>query len=423
MKKIQIGIVGLGYVGLPLAVAFEKNFEVVGFDTNKKRVSELKIRKDINMEVTVKELSDAEKLIFTNDISDLKECNFFIITVPTPIDKNKNPDLIPILKASEMVGKLLKINDIVIYESTVYPGCTEEECVPILEKNSKLKYNKDFFCGYSPERINPGDKEHNLKNIKKIISGSNLEITDIIQNIYNKIIKAGTYKVRSIKVAEASKVIENIQRDVNIALINELSLILKKLNIDTYEVLQAASTKWNFLQFKPGLVGGHCIGVDPYYLMHKAQEVGYYPEVILSARRINDSISGHITTEIIKLMVNKKIKIDGGKVLVMGLTFKENCPDIRNSKVVEIINNLKTYKLKIDIYDPWVNIYNVEKENELICMKTKPKKGKYDAIIIAVAHNEFIKMGEVEIKSFGKKNVLIYDVKGILPKESVDGRL
>ena len=421
-SKTTIGVVGLGYVGLPLAVEFGRKRHVIGFDTNDVRIEELSKGLDRTLETTDKELNDAVYLSYTNKLEDLSDCNIYIITVPTPIDHNKKPDLAPLVKASKAIGSILKIGDIVIYESTVYPGATEEICVPILEEQSGLLFNDDFFCGYSPERINPGDKEHRITTIKKVTSGSTPEVAKKIDKLYQEIITEGTYMAKSIKVAEAAKVIENTQRDVNIALINELSLIFNELDIDTESVLEAAGTKWNFLPFRPGLVGGHCIGVDPYYLTYKALEVGYNPEIILAGRRINDNMSFFIADQISKLMTKKDISINGANILMMGLAFKENCPEIRNTKVVDLIKELINYNCSVDVYDPWVdkfeamNEYNIELIN-------KPSKGKYDAIVLAVAHDRFKDYSPNEIKDFGKDNHVIYDIKYLLSADHVDGRL
>ena len=389
LSNVKLAIIGLGYVGLPLAVEFGKLRSVLGFDINLKRIAQLKEGRDLTLETEPEELQAATRLSFSTNSDDLSPCNCFIVTVPTPIDRYKRPDLGPLIKASETVGKVLKRGDIVIYESTVYPGCTEEDCVPILEKFSGLKFNQDFFCGYSPERI----------------------------------ITAGTHKVSSIKVAEAAKVIENTQRDVNIALINELALIFNKMGIDTEAVLKAAGTKWNFLPFSPGLVGGHCIGVDPYYLTHKAQQVGYHPEVILAGRRINDSIPAHVADETVKLMLRKALPVLGSKVLVLGLTFKENCPDVRNTKVVDIVKALQGYNLQVDVYDPWIDLHEAEQEYGFQCLKKVPTQGQYAAIILAVGHHQFVELGEVGIKKWGQPGAVLYDVKSILPMGSADGRL
>lgn len=421
-KDTRIAVIGLGYVGLPLAVEFGKKYRTIGFDVNRSRITALISGSDSTLEVDTAALESATHLSYTTDVEKLKTCNIFIVTVPTPIDIDKRPDLSPLEKASETIGKVLSKDDIVIYESTVYPGATEEVCVPILEKHSDLTFNKDFYCGYSPERINPGDKEHRITAIKKVTSGSTLEIADKIDALYRSIITAGTHKASSIKVAEAAKVIENTQRDINIALINELALIFRKLGIDTEEVLKAAGTKWNFLPFKPGLVGGHCIGVDPYYLTHKAMEVGYYPEIILAGRKLNDSMGKYVANEIINLMTKKRIQVVDSNILVMGLTFKEDCPDIRNTRVVDVVQELSGFHCNIDVYDPWI-----DKEESLrefgIAPVEQPKSGKYDAVIIAVAHHQFKSMGIKAIRALGKKNHVLFDIKYILPSEKVDGRL
>ena len=423
LSTVKLAVIGLGYVGLPLAVEFGKIRSVFGFDINLKRIDQLKECLDLTQETEPAELQAATHLSFSNNSDDLRACNCFIVTVPTPIDRNKRPDLGPLIKASETVGKVLKTGDIVIYESTVYPGCTEEDCVPVLEKFSGLKFNQDFFCGYSPERINPGDKTHRLPNIQKVTSGSTPEVADLVDQIYLQIISAGTHKASSIRVAEAAKVIENTQRDVNIALMNELSLIFHKLEIDTLEVLQAAGTKWNFLPFRPGLVGGHCIGVDPYYLTHKAQEVGYHPEVILAGRRINDSMAAHVADETVKLMLRKALPVLGSKVLVLGLTFKENCPDVRNTKVVDLVKALWGYNMKVDVYDPWVDVQEAADEYGVQCLKKTPNQGQYAAIILAVGHQQVLELGEDGIKAWGQPGAVLYDVKSILPIGAADGRL
>jgi UDP-N-acetyl-D-galactosamine dehydrogenase len=422
MTDIKIAIIGLGYVGLPLAVEFGKIYQTIGFDTNINRIEELKHGKDITNELTIKELKNSEYLKFTTDIEVIKHCNIYIVTVPTPIDELNNPNLGPMIKASNSIGNILKPNDIVIYESTVYPGATEEVCVPILESVSGLKYNKDFFCGYSPERINPGDREHNITTIKKITSGSNHETAEKIDLLYNSIIKAGTHKAESIKIAEAAKVIENTQRDINIALINELSVIFNKLDIDTEAVLDAAGTKWNFLPFKPGLVGGHCIGVDPYYLTHKSIEVGYHPEIILAGRRLNDGMASYVSNQVKDLMTDKEIHMSNANVLVMGLTFKENCPDMRNSKVIHMINDFQQFGFNVDVFDPWVN-KEVAIKDYGIEVILNPVEGKYDAVVMAVDHKEFRKMSLDEIKKYCKDNHVLYDVKYIFKANQVDGRL
>lgn len=418
-----IAIVGLGYVGLPLAVEFGKVRSVIGFDINAHRIIELQNGKDSTLECSTEELAQASYLCYSCNPLDLEKAQLFIITVPTPVDNANRPDMTPLIKASTTVGQVLKNGDVVIYESTVYPGATEEICVPVLEKYSGLKFNVDFFCGYSPERINPGDKEHRLTSIKKVTSGSTPEVANSVDALYSQIITAGTHKASSIRVAEAAKVIENTQRDVNIALMNELSLIFSKLGIDTLEVLEAAGTKWNFLPFRPGLVGGHCIGVDPYYLTHKAQEVGYHPEVILAGRRINDSMARHVADETVKLMLRKGHSVLKAKVLVMGLTFKENCPDLRNTKVVEIIKSLQEYSVEVDVYDPWVNVDEAWKEYGLKCMNEAPAHGQFDAIVLAVGHSQFVELGVKKIKAWGRPNAIVFDVKGILPISETDGRL
>jgi UDP-N-acetyl-D-galactosamine dehydrogenase len=418
----NIAVVGLGYVGLPLAVEFGRKRIVVGFDTNKERIEKLKKGEDSTLETTDQELKNAVYLSYTTNLEDIKDCKIFIITVPTPIDIQKKPDLSPLKRASEAIGSILKKNDIVIYESTVYPGATEEICIPILENQSGLSFNKDFYCGYSPERINPGDKEHRITTIKKITSGSTPETASKVDDLYQQIITAGTHKASSIKVAEAAKVIENTQRDINIALINELSLIFNKLNIDTESVLEAAGTKWNFLSFKPGLVGGHCIGVDPYYLTYKALEVGHNPEMILAGRKINDNMGFFVTNQVIKLMTKKDIPTKNANILIMGLAFKENCPDIRNTRVVDLVKEFRTFDCKVDVYDPWVNKDDAMKEYKIELIE-QPKVNKYDAIIIAVAHNAFKDFSTKQIKAFGKDNHVLYDIKYLLGKEEVDGRL
>ncbi len=421
-SEASIAIVGLGYVGLPLAVEFGTKRKVIGFDTNEARIKELKKGLDNTLETTNQELKDAIYLSYTNSLKDIKDCKIFIITVPTPIDKNKQPNLSPLKDASEAIGSILKKGDLVIYESTVYPGATEEVCVPILEAISGLSFNKDFYCGYSPERINPGDKEHRITTIKKVTSGSTPEIATKVDKLYQEIITEGTHKASSIKVAEAAKVIENTQRDVNIALINELSLIFNKLNIDTESVLDAAGTKWNFLPFRPGLVGGHCIGVDPYYLTHKALEVGYNPEMILAGRRINDNMGFFVADQVSKLMTKKGIHVEGANILIMGLAFKENCPDIRNTRVVDLIEQFDSFNCSTEIYDPWVDRDAAVGEYKIKLIE-EPMEGKYDAIILAVAHDVFKNLSSEQIKTFGKENHVIYDIKYLLDNEEVDGRL
>lgn len=421
-NKIKIAVIGLGYVGLPLAVEFGKQFPTCGFDISNKRLEELDNGFDRTLEVTNEELESSTKLQFTGITDDLKSCTIYIVTVPTPVNKHKVPDLSALKQASKIVGSVLETDNIVIYESTVYPGATEEYCVPILEHESNLKFNTDFYTGYSPERINPGDKEHKLTNIKKVTSGSTPKIADIIDQLYQKIIQAGTHKASSIKVAEAAKVIENTQRDINIALINELSLIFNRLEIDTLEVLEAAGTKWNFLPFRPGLVGGHCIGVDPYYLTYKAKEVGYNPEVILSGRRINDGMGAHVAEYVIKLMLQKKMHVVDAKILILGFTFKENCPDFRNTRVIDIVHEFTTYHSQVDIYDPWIVLDEANAEYNASFLHELPSE-KYDAIILAVNHDEFKSLGADKIHALGKDNHVLFDVKNALPKDQVDGRL
>ena len=422
MKIKKIAIIGLGYVGLPLAIEFGKKRDVIGFDINKDRIDLLRNNTDPTLEITKKEFTEAIYLKFTTNVEHLKECNIFIVTVPTPIDKHKRPDLTSLENSSGTIGSVLKKGDIVIYESTVYPGATEEICVPILEKKSGLIFNKDFYCGYSPERINPGDKKHRVADIKKVTAGSTPEIATEIDKLYQEIIVAGTHKAKSIKVAEAAKVIENTQRDLNIALINELALIFKKLDIDTEAVLEAAGTKWNFLPFRPGLVGGHCIGVDPYYLTHKANEVGYYPEMILAGRRLNDNMGSYVANEVSKLMTKKRIQIAEANILIMGLTFKENCPDHRNTRVVDLVKELQSFNCNVDVYDPWVNKKQVADEYKIQIID-KPLKDKYSAIVIAVAHDEFKKLTEEQIRAYGKNNHVLYDIKYLLKANETDGRL
>lgn len=422
LKEVKLAVIGLGYVGLPLAVEFGKLRSVVGFDINESRIGELTAGHDATLEVSDKELKQAIHLVYSSDLVDLKGCNTYIVTVPTPIDEYKRPDLTPLIKASESIGKVLKKGDIVIYESTVYPGATEEDCVPVLEKFSGLKFNVDFYAGYSPERINPGDKEHRVTNIKKVTSGSTQEAAELVDALYREIILVGTHKASSIKVAEAAKVIENTQRDLNIALINELALIFNKMGIDTEAVLQAAGTKWNFLPFRPGLVGGHCIGVDPYYLTHKAQSIGYHPEIILAGRRLNDSMGAYVASQLVKAMVKRRIHVDGSRVLVMGLTFKENCPDVRNTKVVDIIKELAEYNIQVDVYDPWVNVQEAQHEYGVVPVN-KPEKSAYDGVILAVAHQQFKQLGIEKIRAFGKPQHVLYDLKYLYTAENSDLRL
>ena len=422
MSNKKIALIGLGYVGLPLAVEFGKKRVVVGFDINQSRINDLENGIDSTLETTSEELKDATYLSYTTNLDDVKDCEIFIVTVPTPIDKHKRPDLTPLEKSSEAVGSILKKGDIVIYESTVYPGATEEVCVPILEDQSGLIFNKDFYCGYSPERINPGDKEHRVTTIKKVTAGSTPEIATEVDELYQEIIIAGTHKASSIKVAEAAKVIENTQRDVNIALINELALIFNKLDIDTESVLEAAGTKWNFLPFRPGLVGGHCIGVDPYYLTHKALEVGYNPEMILAGRRLNDSMGSYVADQVSMLMTKKRIHVVDANVLIMGLTFKENCPDLRNTRVIDLIEEFKGFNCNVDVYDPWVDKDEAVHEYGIKPID-QPVEGKYDTIILAVAHDEFKELSLEQIKAFGKDNHVLYDIKYLLKANEVDGRL
>lgn len=422
LANVKLAVIGLGYVGLPLAVEFGKHRQVVGFDINAARIDALNQGHDSTLEVDDQELASANQLTFSADPARLSDCNVYIVTVPTPIDEHKRPDLTPLVKASETIGKTLKQGDIVIYESTVYPGATEEDCVPVLERVSGLTFNKDFFAGYSPERINPGDKEHRVTTITKVTSGSTPEIAELIDQLYGSIITAGTHKASSIRVAEAAKVIENTQRDLNIALINELSMIFSRMGIDTEEVLQAAGTKWNFLPFRPGLVGGHCIGVDPYYLTHKAQAIGYHPEIILSGRRINDGMGSHVASELVKVMLNRCIQVNGARVLVLGLTFKENCPDLRNTRVVDVVRELQEYNIQVDVHDPWISPKESEYEYGISPVE-QPEQGTYDAIILAVGHNQFKTMGTASIRAHGKPEHVLYDLKYILPKNEVDLRL
>jgi UDP-N-acetyl-D-glucosamine/UDP-N-acetyl-D-galactosamine dehydrogenase len=422
MNNKKIAVIGLGYVGLPLAVEFSKKREVIGFDINNDRINDLKKGIDITGELNKQELNESLSITYTSNLDDLIECTIFIITVPTPIDKHKRPDLTPLEKSSTSIGKIIKKNDIVIYESTVYPGATEEICVPILEQQSGLTFNEDFYCGYSPERINPGDKKRRIADIKKVTSGSTPKIATEIDELYKEIITAGTHKTSSIKIAEAAKVIENTQRDLNIALINELSLIFNKLGIDTESVLEAAGTKWNFLPFRPGLVGGHCIGVDPYYLTHKANEVGYHPEMILAGRRLNDNMGLHVANEVSKLMNKKQILTENANILIMGLTFKENCPDHRNTRVIDIIKTFENSNCNVDVYDPLVNKNQAAAEYN-IQLIDKPIKDNYDAIIISVKHDEFKALTGKQIRSFGKVNHVLYDIKYLLKANETDGRL
>ncbi|MGV2950405.1 Vi polysaccharide biosynthesis UDP-N-acetylglucosamine C-6 dehydrogenase TviB [Acinetobacter sp. AGC35] len=422
LSEVKVAIIGLGYVGLPLAVEFGKKVPVVGFDIHQKRIDELRSGRDHTLEVCSEELAQSTQLTYSANLEDINDCNFYIVTVPTPIDEYKQPDLTPLIKASQSIGKVLKKGDIVVYESTVYPGATEETCIPVLEEVSGLKFNQDFFAGYSPERINPGDKLHRVTNILKITSGSTPKVADFVDEVYNLIIEAGTHKAPSIKVAEAAKVIENTQRDVNIALINELAVIFNKMDIDTEAVLQAAGTKWNFLPFRPGLVGGHCIGVDPYYLTHKAQSIGYHPEIILAGRRLNDGMGAYVVTQLVKGMIKKKIQVEGAKVLVLGLSFKENCPDIRNTKIIDIVHELQEYHIQADVYDPWVDASEAEHEYGITSVQTL-ENGQYDAVILAVAHEQFKAMGVEEIRALGKANHVLYDLKYVLSQSESDLRL
>lgn len=424
LENINLAVIGLGYVGLPLAVEFGKKRSVVGFDINQKRIAELRLGVDHTLEVSSQELKDATQLSFTNQVDELKICNCFIVTVPTPIDEHKNPDLTPLIRASETLGKILKSGDLVIYESTVYPGCTEEICIPVLEKHSGLKFNQDFFAGYSPERINPGDKEHRVSTIKKVTSGSTPEVADLVDALYKQIVVVGTHKASSIKVAEAAKVIENTQRDLNIALINELAIIFNRLGIDTEAVLQAAGSKWNFLPFRPGLVGGHCIGVDPYYLTHKAEAIGYHPQIILAGRRLNDSMGSYVVAQLIKAMTKKRIHVNGARVLVMGLAFKENCPDLRNTRVIDTINELKEYNCEVDLFDPWADAKEAEHEYGIALIEQSALTSRtYDAIILAVGHSQFKEMGAKKIRALGKDPHVLYDIKYLLDSSESDLRL
>ena len=420
--KDGIAIIGLGYVGLPLAVEFAKHFPAVGFDINSQRIADLQAGTDSTLEVSSAELKEATQLSFTHDLGDLASYKVFIVTVPTPVNRHKQPDLTPLIRASEAIGSILQAGSVVIYESTVYPGATEEVCIPILERESGLTFNVDFFAGYSPERINPGDKEHRVSTIVKVTSGSTPEVAEEINALYKTIITAGTHLASSIKVAEAAKVIENTQRDLNIALINELAMIFDRLNIDTLEVLQAAGTKWNFLNFRPGLVGGHCISVDPYYLTHKAQEIGYYPQVILSGRQINDGMGEFVAERVVKMLTRKRIHVVGANVLILGLAFKEDCPDLRNTRVIDIVGELEHYHANVHVYDPWIDKQEAKREYS-ISLVDEPETGAYDAIILAVAHQQFIKLGGEAIKALGKTDHILYDIKSVLPKQFVDARL
>ena len=422
LRNLRVGVIGLGYVGLPLAVEFGKRFNTIGFDVKQDRVDELRRGHDSTLETTPEELAAATRLACTTRLADLKECRVFIVTVPTPIDEYKRPDLTPLVKASESVGQVLKKGDVVVYESTVYPGCTEEVCVPILERVSGLRFNKDFYAGYSPERINPGDKQHRLPTIRKVTSGSTPEVADFVDGLYRSIVTVGTHKASSIKVAEAAKVIENTQRDVNIALINELALIFNRLGIDTEEVLKAAGSKWNFLPFRPGLVGGHCIGVDPYYLTHKAQAIGYHPEMILAGRRINDNMGIYVAQQVAQLMIARRIQVRDARILVLGLTFKENCPDVRNSKVVDVVRELGKYGARVDVCDPWADAAEAQHEYGLKPVR-RLRPGAYDAIVVGVAHDQFRRMGIAKVRELGKRNHVLYDIKYVFPAGEVDGRL
>jgi UDP-N-acetyl-D-galactosamine dehydrogenase len=422
LEDIKLAIIGLGYVGLPLAVEFGKQRPVIGFDINQSRINALREGHDSTLEVSDQELKQACLLSYSADTADLEAANVYIVTVPTPIDEHKQPDLTPLRKASETIGKTLKHGDIVIYESTVYPGATEEECIPVLERVSGLVFNQDFFAGYSPERINPGDKEHRVTTIKKVTSGSTPEVADLVDALYNQIITAGTHKATSIKVAEAAKVIENTQRDLNIALINELAVIFNKMGIDTEAVLKAAGTKWNFLPFRPGLVGGHCIGVDPYYLTHKAQAIGYHPEIILAGRRLNDSMGAYVVSQLVKGMLKKRIHVEGARVLIMGLTFKENCPDLRNTKVIDIVRELAEYDIAVDVYDPWVSVEEAQHEYGITPI-AQPQPGSYDGIVLAVAHQQFAAMSEKDYRQLGKAQHVLYDLKYVLLEGQSDLRL
>jgi UDP-N-acetyl-D-glucosamine/UDP-N-acetyl-D-galactosamine dehydrogenase len=422
LRNLKVGIIGLGYVGLPLAVEFGKRFHTVGFDIKPDRVAELQKGVDSTLECDAKELAEASKLVYTTSLDDLRSCRVFIVTVPTPIDEYKRPDLTPLVKSSESVGKVLKKGDVVVYESTVYPGCTEEVCVPILERVSGLKFNKDFYAGYSPERINPGDKEHRVTTIRKVTSGSTPAVAEFVDALYRSIVRVGTHKASSIRVAEAAKVIENTQRDVNIALINELALIFNRLGIDTEEVLLAAGSKWNFLPFRPGLVGGHCIGVDPYYLTHKAQAIGYHPEMILAGRRINDNMGIYVAQQVAQLMIKRRIQVRDSRILVMGLTFKENCPDVRNTKIVDVVRELEKFGARVDVCDPWADADEAVHEYGLRPVR-KTKPGTYDAIVMGVAHKQFRDMGIDKVRALAKKNHVLYDIKYVFKADEVDGRL
>ena len=422
LKDLSLAVIGLGYVGLPLAVEFGKKRPVLGFDINPARIQALSEGRDETLECSPDELAAAEHLRFSTDIGDLRACNLFIVTVPTPIDASKRPDLTPLLRASETVGKVLKRGDLVVYESTVYPGATEEDCVPVLEKQSGLRLNVDFFVGYSPERINPGDKAHRLPNIKKVTSGSTAEAASLIDELYNEVVLAGTHTASSIRVAEAAKVIENTQRDLNIALINELAIIFNRLGIDTQSVLEAAGTKWNFLPFRPGLVGGHCIGVDPYYLTHKAEEIGYHPQIILAGRRLNDSMGEYVASQLIKAMIRNGVQVRGARILIMGLTFKENCPDLRNTRVIDIVRALADYDCQVDLYDPWVSPGEAKEEYGINVLE-RPSEGSYDGVVVAVAHDQFRAAGPEGARRFGRPNSVLYDLKHLFSAQDADLRL
>lgn len=421
LDELKIAVIGLGYVGLPLAVEFGRIRDVVGFDTNQARIEALRRGEDITLETDIDELAAANRLSFSTNPSDIADCTLFIVTVPTPIDAHRRPDLTPLIKASETIGKVLKRGDIVVYESTVYPGATEEDCVPVLERLSGLEYNQDFFCGYSPERINPGDKEHRLPSIRKVTSGSTPEIASLVDSLYGTIITAGTYKAESIRVAEAAKVIENTQRDLNIALVNELAIIFNRMGIDTESVLKAAGTKWNFLPFRPGLVGGHCIGVDPYYLTHKAEAIGYHPEIILAGRRLNDGMGSYVAGQLVKMMLKRRIQVDGARVLIIGLTFKENCPDIRNTRVIDIIAELQEYGIEVDVTDSLAAPTEAKREHGLELIN--PRNGDYDGVIIAVPHDYIKQLGVEAIRAFGREGAVVYDLKSIFPAAASDLRL
>lgn len=421
-SKIKIAMIGLGYVGLPLAVAFGRVQLVVGFDINQKRIAELRSGHDHTREVESEELAEATHLRFTDQLAEIADCNVYIVTVPTPIDAHNRPDLSPLLSASKTIGQVLKHGDVVIYESTVYPGATEEDCVPVLESVSGLKFNQDFFAGYSPERINPGDKEHRVADIKKVTSGSTPEVAEFVDALYARVIRAGTHLAPSIRVAEAAKVIENTQRDVNIALVNELAMLFNRMGIDTQAVLEAAGTKWNFLPFKPGLVGGHCIGVDPYYLTHKAQEVGFHPEMILAGRRTNDGMGKYVADQVVQLMTKKRIQVVDSNVLVMGVTFKENCPDLRNTRVIDVINELQDFNVNVHVHDPWADVQEAQDEYGLTLV-AEPGQRKFDAVVLAVAHREFAALGSDGVRGFLKDGGVVYDIKHLLSKDQSEGRL